>query len=243
MKKQLLVLLALLFLACTVLAFTACGGDGGNTETNAPTPLATVTGVQYDGTTIRWNAVENATAYVVKVNQTEVYRGADLSYAYASTDDFVITVYAVGDGTKYSNGAASADFTVRHLAPVTNMQVVDGILTWDAVPGATGYRLRIDGVEQDTILTEPRFEGLSQGMSMSIFVKPVLTGENAYFVSEYSNEKITNVIVSPTLNFMNVSQTITWDSVQNAGGYSLKIVKDGNVIHTAALGVTAGGYS
>ena len=71
-----------------------------------------------EGTTVMWEAVEEATGYVVNVNGTETTVGADvLSFVVDCSEagDYVVTVKALGNGAHISDSYQSEpiEFTVQ----------------------------------------------------------------------------------------------------------------------------------
>lgn len=102
---------------------------------------------------VKWDAVDNACGYVVKVNDgAEVELDASVTeYAYPAGASGTVTVYAKGNGKTIFNGdTASIRFDSRTiLENVTGITVSGNVLSWSAVTGAVGYVVRINGAESE----------------------------------------------------------------------------------------------
>lgn len=234
---RVLILAALLVAAAAAaLLFAGCSKKAA---------LDTVSGADYDGTTISWSSVPNARSYTVLINGQEYREVEGTSVAYdAAQTSFTVAFIANGDGEEYENSETSAEFSFRYLQPVQNIKLVDGILHWDPVENATGYKLMINGVEQSEVLTENSYSGLTPGSSESVYVKAVAEGEGVVkYFSEYSNETIANVTIAPVLKFDNASLRVYWDAVDTASGYKVSVQKDGQTIETRTLGMGETSYS
>ncbi len=116
------------------------------------------TKIRYDGTTLTWQG--NAASYEVNINgQVSTVRGNSLDYS-SDNRDFNVTVKALGNysGT-YDSKTASEDF--YYLDTVKQLIVEDGIIKWDGIDRAESYKIRINGVIQKDVLTEPQYDKLA----------------------------------------------------------------------------------
>ncbi|MBQ2712005.1 MAG: hypothetical protein IJF71_01365, partial [Clostridia bacterium] len=111
-KAALIILAAVLLVAVLVgIIIAATSSEKG------PERLASPKNVRMEGTVLFWNAVENATEYVVCI-ENEERRTARLQYGLASLTEpgtYTIAVYAVGDGEAYLNSdPVEISYTVKN---------------------------------------------------------------------------------------------------------------------------------
>ena len=117
-------------------------------ETKLANPNVTVT-----ATGLKWNAVDGASAYQVKIVAADgivVHEGSlgatsmNFDFAALSAGDYTVEVVAVA-----SNSANNSEATVRYfrnkaLNRVSNFQVINGMLIFGAVENAENYRITVD---------------------------------------------------------------------------------------------------
>ena len=116
--KRFLSIAVAFVLSLSVLSFAAC-----NKKLETPTDVA----VADDGT-ITWSAVENATEYVLRINNGEV-KTSETSYKAPNNEDFRVTVVARADGYEDSDPSKAAIFmasTVIVPPEVTAEVLIDG---------------------------------------------------------------------------------------------------------------------
>ena len=103
--------------------------------------------------TIKWNPISGATVYTVTItdpagvtvlNETTGATSVNYNFADKVAGDYVISVVAVA-----ANTANNSDATVRYiankaLAKVSQFQVIDKILIFNPVSGATSYYITVD---------------------------------------------------------------------------------------------------
>lgn len=135
--------------------------------------------VRYDGTALIWTG--SSSAYEVTVNGISKEVTGN-SFAYNSENrDFTVEVKALGNHTStYNSKSVSEEF--HYLDTVTELFVEDGIVKWNTVDGAAGYRIKIGGVVQKAVFKETQYEGLASGWSQEIAVMPYNESGN-YFSS------------------------------------------------------------
>ena len=120
-----------------VLILCICLAGGKDSEKQ----LATPTNVVINGTVLSWDAVENATHYVVYINATEekvTETSFDLS-GKAQLND-VICVKATADGYKDSNKSAGLIYNpegLTQLSAPSGLVIVGTTLSWEPVANAT----------------------------------------------------------------------------------------------------------
>ena len=147
-RKQKIVCGILVAAIAVVLAACPNGNDDPPRQLPAPTGLAIEDGV------LTWNAVSGATGYRIYANIPNIgMTGAQDATSFSLLEDaypplevgvqYQITVIAVGTGRRLNSLRSEAtvftDYLPEQLLTPTGLAVVDGVLTWDAVPGAAGY--------------------------------------------------------------------------------------------------------
>lgn len=144
---------SILFLVLFVGILAGCNTPGEITL-DSPTNVTITNGV------VSWNAVADATEYRVVVG-TNTYTVTtttyDLKTLSLSVGTHQVTVIAV-KGTTVSMPSQLVNYVVASeeptsLAAPTNVTINNGILSWNAVPNATAYRITINSVNYTTTQT------------------------------------------------------------------------------------------
>lgn len=201
----------------------------GNPATPKPRLSAPVLSV--DGTTVSWNAVENASGYSVQVNneawskpQTETSYKLDRSTA----GNYTVRVKALGDGTHYRDGEETgATVLVTEKLATPEVSAEHNSVSWNAVANAVEYKVKVDDGEWSKPQTELSYklEGVSAGEHV---VKVVALSDNElYTQSDEATLSVTVVaqLATPVLSLD--GKTVSWQAVAGARGYSVQ-VGDGN---------------
>lgn len=216
MKKT--VLTGLLFLLClmlSLLTFAACG----------ELELAKPENLRYDGSTISWNAVENAEKYTVQINDGEAYEVTDTKFPYAAKGaTFTVKVTAVSAVKKVIKSSVAA-MSFSPLATAEPIEVgEDGSVSWPAVESATGYIVRIvNGTKTEEVTVENTSYSDLPGGTNKVSVRAIVTGNNAYY-STWSKEQ--TVRICETVNADSISYEdgkIVWTGVSDARLYRVSI--------------------
>jgi hypothetical protein len=202
--KKLKVTSAILAAIICLLFITSC--DLFARSLSTPENLA----VNEQEKTLTWNAVENASGYIVSVDGEEYSALTDTKYSLAGLTEaktYSLKVKALGkDGFgQYADSewSAAAEYTV--LEPKTdeptepeqpepetlpapeNLQISDANLTWDEVPNASGYIVSIDDGETSMINDATySLSYLTEYKTYQIKVKAVGNG-TTYLDSDWSN--------------------------------------------------------
>lgn len=183
--------------------------------------------LKYDGTRLTWSG--NASEYEVTINGTsQIVKGTALDYN-SSNADFEVSIKALGNHTTtYDSGVLTDSY--QYLAPVTNIRVTDGILSWDEVEGAQGYRISVDGVVQSAKLVDNSYE-LVSGKSVRVKLMPY--NENGNYFSSWTNEQTFYILNSPDAKWNSsieldgeAKNNFYWDS-ESANGFTVKLEKEG----------------
>lgn len=186
------------------------------------------TSIKYDGTDITWQG--NASSYEVNVNgKIEKVNGNKLAYS-SENRDFTVTIKALGNYTStYDSKTATEDY--YYLPTVPELKVDSGIVVWNPIDRAEGYRVRVNGVDQGTV-SECAYEKIAAGRSQTIQVMPYNNSGN-YF-SSWSPIKNVYILETPVVRWNNEivsdedeNNNFVWDAVNGAAGYTVRVSKDG----------------
>ena len=208
-----------------------------------------------------WNAVPNATAYVVAYQTgngawTEV-EASGSPYTLSGTAQgatYSFKVKAIAPSSAYEASAFSAVVSTTTLiqlaTPTPTLTKTNTSITvsWTAIPNATGYKVswKISGgtYTEETLgaVTSYTKDALQEGATY-VFKVQAITNNPAYVDSEYSAEvsdatQITLATPAPTLTKTTSSITATWSVIPHAEGYVVAY-KTGTGAYTEAT-ITGG---
>lgn len=186
--------------------------------------------IKYENGFITWKYVSEAVAYEIRVNGTVLTSECTATtYAFeAENKDFDVTIKALGDKETVFNGAESDIKSFVFLETVSNINIEDGIVRWDAVEKADGYRIKINGNVLDEILTENYYDGLKAGVSTDIQILPICN-DTSYF-SDWSAMKSVYILESPVIKWNSeyaldgeANNNVYWDGIAGATGYEVRL--------------------
>ena len=128
--------------------------------------------------TVTWNAVANATGYMVKVNDgewSEAQIGTSYTLAETTAGKYTVSVKAVDSSGNYNDSAAAQkdiEVIVTLSTPVLTQE--NAVVSWNAIEHATGYQVKIDGGDWGDTQTELSYDckGLPTG-SVTVYVKAI----------------------------------------------------------------------
>lgn len=198
--------------------------------------LGAPSNIQYDGQFLTFTGSTAAEKYLVYINGSYYAEAMTTTYLYAPSNPatFDVQLQAIGDGKDSFDSAIGESKRFVFLADITGIKVEDGVLVWNAVPEASGYKVEIDGVEY-TVETN-RYENLSAGKEHKIKVKPVTSEGETYFAN-WSEETRVRILVAPTLQWetgLNFDDgmpknALYWTKVDgDVGGYAIKVISPDN---------------
>ena len=189
--------------------------------------LSAPTGLIAEGHTVRWQAVENATAYRVKVGdgawgepqpQTE--------YTFVGLESGTYTVYVKAESSDdlyTESDAAQISVSVQYRLLAPELTLNDKTVSWTAVEKATGYRVKVN----DGAWSEPQTETSytldeTAAGKYTVYVKAVSSESSVLESSESSvTIMISEKLFAPDLTLND--KTISWTAISNASGYKVKI--------------------
>ena len=190
--------------------------------------LDAVSGLAVERDTVSWNRVSNATAYVVEVENN----GTVDTYNVGNTTTFdlkgytgelKVSVYPVSKGYN-SPDAQTVAYTKTTLAAPTNVKVVDGVVSWDVVEGATGYTVLVDDEAYEVTETSYKLvtTDFEKNSVHSVYV--MATTSDSTKASAYSDEYSFRYLGLTSVSYSN--GVVSWDAVVGAKKYGV-VVNDG----------------
>lgn len=192
--------------------------------------LSAPTNIKYDGQFISWSGYNTADKYNVIINGATVATIEETTYIYdALNTSFDLQIQSLGDGVESFHSEASEKVRYVFLKDVTGITVEDGNLIWDAVEEATGYSVKLNGVEHQ--VDTNRFEDLPANKDNVVSIKP-LTAEGTTYFANWSAQQTVRLLVAPELKWNDglshdgeTADAIYWDKVDgDVGGYNVKVV-------------------
>lgn len=197
------------------------------------TVLASPDSITYNSEVFTWEKVTDATGYIIKIGNEEFTTTSNRFEYAAGTEDFNVSVCAVGNDSKHIYASAFSEAKkYTYIAPIEGLNVVDGILKWTASQNAVRYKIKINGITNNEELTTNEYAALSSGSSYRIQILPI--GESDFYFSRWSNEITVNILRSPVVSYGD--GVIKWNQVTGCSGYEIKINKGDTVIHTSSVG-------
>ncbi len=105
--------------------------------------LSAATGLKVTDDVLSWNPVPGATSYLVTIgDETYTVLGNSFPLTAFADADYSIGVTPVAHGSN-SPAAATVDYAKKSPALPEQIRLVGTVLSWDAVPGATSYEVRL----------------------------------------------------------------------------------------------------
>lgn len=224
---------------------TACG----NTQTTAQQLATTTITYNMDSKIVSWTEVPNASKYEVKVESKklgvskESNLGKDVKsislkdYLTQSTDDCVVSVTAIGDGSSYTN-SETAQQTINYVQEQQSeaTKLVMGAIrfdettktfSWDKVENATGYRVKVNGSEAVQEASQTSYK-LSENATGQYQIEVVALGNGTDFTDSTAATKTIDLQQTAQLSAVenievsnSAAKTISWKAVENATGYKV----------------------
>lgn len=222
MKKKLAnLLLALIACLFAAFGFVACGEN--------PLAVSAPKNVRINASTmaLEWDSVEGAAKYTLSIDDGTEYSLTGTNYACSQLiqgqQTFTVKICAVS-----SVGDMKSEATVMTFSPldkITDLTLSEeGTLTWSVVNNATGYALRVDGVEQQVPLTVTEYTVATTGKH-SYQVRPVVAGNNSYYSVWSDVKQVTKLgSVDPSkIKYDVQTGKLSWNAVSNATAYDVLV--------------------
>ena len=193
--------------------------------------------IDYDGEKIYWDQIEGNHGYAVYVNSVKLDETENnWIYYNSNNDDFNVYVIALGSQVDRSFDSEKS-YTEKFLfldTPI-NLNMEYGKLTWDAIDDADGYQVKIDN--QIKVVTDNVYEDLPSNTELSVQIRPIADDK---FFSDWSLAETIKILPSPNLVWNDAlstndqeNQNITWDAINGAEGYQIKVVDpNGHITYT-----------
>ncbi len=211
--------------------------------------LAAPSNIKYDGQFISWmgnNAAQSYQLYINGAQYGEPVTGTTFTYD-AGNATFELQIQSIGDGARSFHSQIGDKTRFVFLKDITGIKIEDGVLVWDEVEEATGYKIKLNGVEQ-TVDTNS-FDNLPAGRQNTIQIKPI-TAEGTTYFANWSQEQTVGILPAPVLRWddtlvldgqkMNV---ISWDGIDgDVSGYNVKVINPKGESRVVPLGPDAVTY-
>ncbi len=203
---------------------------------------------------LTWTSVNKATGYLLSIETAAtsavsevVVQGTTYQFNPEETD-FTVKVQALGNKTNVFNGINVVDRTFAYLDTVTTRTVEDGILIWDGVEGATGYKVKINRNENNIKeVTECKLGGFNAGTNYEVEILP--TSDSDVVFSSWSAPLAFSILNAPVINWNNMGQggdamkNLVWDLVPQAVGYTVELTEPEKDAETFDYGATETGFA
>jgi len=171
---------------------------------------------------LSWSEVATATSYNVQIDEDDVYSTNTNSYTLpdAYIGALSIAVQTVS-GSKTSEYSAPVLVTaILHLSAPSNVRQEGSLIRWDEVPYATGYIVKINGVEYATEETQYAID-----TNVAASVQVLATGRNDGLIvsSPYSEAILIKIPLAEPTNIVYSEGLLSWSEVEHATGYAVTI--------------------
>lgn len=184
--------------------------------------------LKYDGETISWESVSNAKNYKYKINdgdeQIVSQNEGKISVQYDSKgEDFKFYVEAVIKDGSSNNPTYTINF--ENIGQVTGLTIEDGLLKWEPLAEADKYQIIFNGDIIPTYVGTTSYEvdaGNFKYQVRGIKTSVNITNGNDPYYSVWS-EALTGSVLEATENLQYDSEVFTWDRVNGATSYKVKI--------------------
>lgn len=210
--------------------------DNANTKLQAP-------GVSVGAASVKWASVDGASGYQILITDAagtvvlEEALGAtthNFDFEALAAGDYKVEVIAVAPNTANNSEAAVRYYKNKALPRVSQFQVIDGVLAFNAVEGAQKYLITIDcGNDQhkhelfdNGSSTTFRFADCTmQPGGIRITVTATANGYassvSETFVYDRSLAAVENIV------YNEAEDVFVWDGVENATGYVVTVTVAG----------------
>ncbi len=191
--------------------------------------------VRQDGPAIFWDAVSQATGYIVNINDVENFT-LETSYAIDISEPTSVKVKATGrvDGYIVSSPFSSPLLIRVPLVTPNNFIFENGILFWNAITAAASYEILINDEHEFVSASNQVTIGFNFVGSVNVKVKAIASGDE-YMDSSWGEDTLTipQLTLSKPSNLNIVDNLLSFDAVANAEEYEIYL--DGVLLDTTIL--------
>lgn len=208
----------------------------GTTLVAPPVPPSNITATATDTSiTVAWDAVAGAAGYDIEADGTVRDMGTSTRYTHPNLSPGTPHTYRLRARNEGGPGAWSTAISKSTLpskpgipANLSAVPLSTSItVTWNNVPGATGYDIEVDGVlVSNGPNTNYKHTSLTPGTSHTYRVRSVNSGDKSDWSSPISFMTLvdsTSVPVNINATALQNQITITWDPVDGATGYDIEV--------------------
>lgn len=214
-KSKLIVFLMLILSTCLFLSFTGC---------SAPLKLSAPTNLTYDGELFKWDAVENAQGYIVKINEA----GAEIpvttnTFGYnASQQTVTITVKATAKADAVEAEETTMTFTYLGKVEDSTISITDvGQISWPAIAGATGYEVKDNLTGMITPIYVTSYD-LPVGRTQ-FRVRPIVSGNPSVYSTWSTVRDLTKCAQPDVAKIYYDGTYISYETINGANKYQITI--------------------
>jgi len=235
LKKLLPILLALPIMAGCA---SSLSSSTSSQTTSTVVPLTVPTNVALTDRLVTWDAVTGATSYDVRLNSSDDFNVTanefTLPYTYIGSLTIAVRANDATTSTAFSNAISVT--AILNLTAPTNLRQDGNQVLWDAVPGATGYIVKIDGVENFTTSTSYTISATSPAT-----VQVLATGRSDQLIvsSGFSAPIYIKVPLATPTGIGYSDGILSWTAVSNAASYEI-LINDVTPFTSATNSVTIG---
>lgn len=213
-KSKVIAFLVMAISLCLFFSFTGCG---------SLLKLSAPTNITYDGELFKWDAVENAQGYVVKINDGAEIPVATNSFGYNANKQ-TVTITVKGTSKAGAVEAEESSMTFTYLGEIDDNSIAFsevGQITWPAIAGATGYEVKdsLTGIVTTVYVTS---YDLPVGRTQ-FRVRPVVSGNTSVY-SSWSDVRDLIKCAQPDIAKIRYDGTyISYDAINGASKYQISI--------------------
>ena len=181
--------------------------------------------ITIDDDLIRWDAIENASKYVLLINGETIETNNNY-YKLENAGIYSVRIKAIGNPFNLSSGVSSS-YNFRKLETPSAPTIVNGIISWESVPYASSYTIVIDGNQY--LSQTNTFDSRDVVTSTLKNVYIIANGNNtSTIVSKHSSTEALRTLQTPVVSYDYDLKTFTWGNILNADHYD--VVINGSVV-------------
>ena len=178
--------------------------------------------VNEDGS-VEWDPVENATGYLLKVDNQEI-EVLDTKYDALEPGNHTINVRAIvsGNNSYYSSYMKTGkSLTICGVVSKDDIKYADGYITWKYVSGAQKYEVRVNGVSLDEQVTGTSVAYDSNNTDFEVEIKAI--GNHASTYDGAWSESKNFIYLDTITDLQVVDGKLQWSEIAGADGYKIKL--------------------